>query len=94
MRFDAVKLAIAATVTVFVCYGLCTLAMFMYPEYTLKMTGSLLFIPKIEELISHWDITWFNVMSGSIQMIVWTFLFTFVFAWMYNWMLGTEKGKK
>ncbi len=94
MKFDALKLAIAAAVSVFACYSICSLLTLYYPEHMFTMTGSLLYIPNIKELIPHWEVTWANFMSGAIQMIVCSFLFTLVFAWIYNYLIGSEKAKK
>ena len=94
MRFDVMKLAITAAVTTFVCYSICSLFTLYYPEQMRTMTASLLYLPHIEELIPHWEISWNNFVSGSLQLIVWSFLFTAVFAWMYNWLIGPGKAKK
>lgn len=86
MRFNSLKFATAAAITMAIWYIICVIMVSIAPDTTVRLFGMITHLVNIDELVRAANITFTTGTIGLIQVVVYTFLTTYVFARLYNWL--------
>jgi len=84
MKLNSPKLAAAATGAAALCYIGCSLFTYFFPVYSLQLTANLFHISTLQWVEQQIMITPANVLSGLLQVCVYSYIYAFLLALLYN----------
>jgi len=84
---NAYKNALAATLTMAIAYGLCTLMALYWPEKCLQLTADILHLSDLNQFASDIIVTPQNFASGIAQLMAYTYAFVWCWSQIYQVLL-------
>lgn len=84
MELDKNKFSLAAAGTMGIIYVVCTVFVWLWPNFALQLFGWLVHLVNVDKFAGDIAITLVSFIGGLVQVFVYTYVGAWVFAWLHN----------